>query len=260
MDTTVTTYLIVLPFIFLAGFIDSIAGGGGLISVPAYLAGGLPPHLALGNNKFSSAFGTLFSTARYFKHGMIDVPVAGCSAVFALGGSYLGTRTVLFIEPMFLNYVLLILIPLITIFTLTKKTLGEKSNAVSKPLIARLSLGSIAGLLLGFYDGFFGPGTGTFLILFYTTLLKYDFVEANGNTKVVNLSSNVASLVTFFIFGKILFAIAVPAAAFGIAGNLVGSKLVVKKGVKIVRPVFVAALLLLFMKIVYDLFLKNMFS
>jgi uncharacterized protein len=257
MELTTTTFLIVLPFVFLAGLIDSIAGGGGLISVPAFLAGGLPPHLALGNNKFSSTFGTLFSTARYFKHGMIDVPVALCSAGFALAGSFIGTRTVLLIEPTFLNYVLLFLIPAIAIFTLLNKRMGEKSDAGSKSLAVRLTLGSVAGLVIGFYDGFFGPGTGTLLIIFYAILLKYDFVEANGNTKVVNLASNIASLITFFYYGKIIFALAIPAALFGIAGNFVGSTLVVKKGVQIIKPVFIVALLILFSKIVYDMFLSG---
>ena len=255
MQFSITTYLIVLPFVFLAGLIDAIAGGGGLISIPAYLAGGFPPHLALGNNKFSSAFGTMFATARYLKHGMIDVPVAVCSAVFALAGSYLGTRSVLLLEPTFLNYVLMILIPIITVFTLINKNVGEESEAVLKPMKIRLILGSGAGLFIGFYDGFFGPGTGTLLIIFYTILLKYDFVEANGNTKVVNLSSNVASLITFIVFDKIFYAIAVPASIFGIAGNLIGSKLVVKKGVRIIKPVFIIALLILFSKIIYDMFL-----
>lgn len=259
MQFSVTTYCIVLPFVFLAGLIDSIAGGGGLISLPAYLAGGLPPHLALGNNKFSSALGTLFSTARYFKHGMIDLPVAICSAVFALAGSFLGTRSVLLMKPDFLNYVLLILIPIIALFTLFNGKIGEKSEAGSKPLPVKLVLGSIAGLAVGFYDGFFGPGTGTFLIIFYAILLKYDFVEANGNTKVVNLSSNLASLITFLLFGKIQLALAVPAAVLGIAGNLVGSKLVVNRGAKIIKPVFILALLILFSKIVYDMFSENMF-
>jgi uncharacterized protein len=250
---SITTYLIVLPFVFLAGLIDSIAGGGGLISVPAYLAGGLPPHLALGNNKFSSMFGTLFSTAQYFKHGMIDLPVAVCSAAFALIGSFLGTRSVLLINPYFLHYVLVILIPIITLLTLTSRRVGEKRETRLYSVRWKLMIGSCAGLVIGFYDGFFGPGTGTFLILVYTVFLKYDFVTANGNTKVVNLSSNIASLVTFLYFGKIIFMLAVPAALCGIAGNLIGANLVIKKGERIIKPIIILALLLLFSKIVYDL-------
>ncbi|MCB5247626.1 MAG: TSUP family transporter, partial [Candidatus Cloacimonetes bacterium] len=118
----------------------------------------------------------------------------------------------------------------------------------------RLLLGGLAGLLIGFWDGFFGPGTGTFLILVYALLLHYDFVVANGNTKVVNLASNLAALATFLIAGKVYFPLAIPAAAFGIAGNLIGSKLVVRNGNRLIKPIFVLALLLLLGRIVWDLF------
>ena len=117
-------------------------------------------------------------------------------------------------------------------------------------------VGASAGLIIGFYDGFFGPGTGSFLIMVYALILKYDFVMANGNTKVVNLASNIAALITFLISGKVFFAIAIPAAICGIAGNLVGSHVVVKKGNKIIKPVFVGALILLMGKIIYDLIMK----
>lgn len=242
--------------IFLAGLIDSIAGGGGLISVPAYLAAGLPPHFALGNNKFSSFSGTIFTTVRYFRHGMIDIPVAVTSALFALIGSTLGTKTVLWLDPSFVYYILLFLIPAMTIFTIMKKQMGTDNNSHTISKALKLIVGASAGLIIGFYDGFFGPGTGSFLIMVYALILKYDFVMANGNTKVVNLASNLAALITFLINGKVIFAIAIPAALCGIAGNLLGSHVVVKKGNKIIKPVFVGALVLLMGKIIYDLIVK----
>jgi uncharacterized protein len=253
MHLSFDTFLIVLPFIFLAGLVDSIAGGGGLISLPAYLAAGVPTHLALGCNKFSSTFGTLSATIRYFKHGMIDIPVASAAAVLALLGSFLGTRAVLLVDPMFLNFVLIVLIPIIAVFTLIHKNLGKTDRSSTIPLTLRIALGSVAGLIIGFYDGFFGPGTGTFLILIFALLLKYNFTTANGNTKVINLASNIASLVTFLWYGKVILMLAAPAALFGIAGNLAGSKLVVKNGAKVIRPVFITALLLLLSKILYNI-------
>ncbi len=256
MELSFTTYLIVLPMIYLAGLIDSIAGGGGLISVPAYLAAGLPPHFALGNNKFSSCSGTIFSTAKYFKHGLIDIPVALISAVFALVGSTLGTKTVLWLDPSFLNYLLLVLIPAMTLFTLFKKEMGKDNHSHKVSKLKKMLIGSLAGLIIGFYDGFFGPGTGAFLIMIYTLSLRYDFKIANGNTKVVNLASNIAALTTFLINGKVIFSLAIPAAIFGIAGNLTGSHLVVKKGNKIIKPVFIGALTLLLAKIVFDMIRK----
>jgi uncharacterized protein len=245
--------LIVLPVVFFAGLVDAMAGGGGLLSLPAYLAAGLPPHMALGNNKFSSVFGTLSSTIRYFRHGMIDVPVALTGAALALVGSYLGARAVLLISPHFLNYLLAVMIPLIAVFSLVKRDLGRTDRSSEIPLRLRILAGAGVAFVVGFYDGFFGPGTGTFLILFYAALLRYDFVRANGATKVVNLASNVAAVVTFIAHGSVWFALGIPAALCGIAGNLTGSRMVVKGGSKAIRPVFVGVLLLLFGKVLYNL-------
>jgi len=248
-----TNYLLVLPFIFLAGLIDSIAGGGGLISLPAYWSIGIPPHTALGTNKFSSCCGTIFSTARYFHAGMIDVPVALWSAAAALLGSWLGARVALLVSASFLNYMLVVLIPCLTLLTLLKKDIGRNDHSARLRLGYRIGLGITAGLVIGFYDGFFGPGTGTFLILIYAVLLKYDFVVSNANTKVVNLASNVAALVTFAIAGKILYAIAIPGALCGIAGNLLGARLVIKKGNGLIRVIFILALILLLGRVLSNL-------
>ena len=186
---------------------------------------------------------------------MIDVPVALIGAVMALAGSWLGASTALRISGEFLNYLLIILIPLITVVVLLRKNLGFSDTAHLLKLGFRLSLGALAGLIIGFYDGFFGPGTGTFLILIYSVLLHYDFVRANGNSKVVNLASNMAAVVTFAVHGQILYPIAIPAAVCGIAGNLLGSKMVVLRGNKIIRKVFILALILLLIRVLYNVFL-----
>lgn len=246
-------YAIVLPLIFLAGLIDAIAGGGGLISLPAYWSIGIPPHIALGTNKFSSCLGTIFSTARYLKAGMTDLPVAISSAILALVGSWLGAKTALIVSAAFLNYLLVFLIPGVAVITLIKKDIGRVNNSAQLKLGFRCLLGAFAGFAIGFYDGFFGPGTGTFLIIIFATLLKYDFIVANANTKLVNLSSNIAALITFATAGKILFAIAIPAALCGIAGNLLGSNLVIKKGNHLIRAVFIAVMLLLLIRILYQM-------
>ena len=249
---SIETFIIVLPLVFLGGLIDAIAGGGGLISLPAYLISGLPTHIALGNNKFSSCWGTIVSTLRYFKHGMIDVKIAVISAVFALIGSYSGTKAVLLLNPEFLRYILIFLLPVITLFTILKKDIGSVDTSHTISGIRKVILSIMASLLIGFYDGFFGPGTGSFLILFYAIILKYDFVVANGNTKVINSASNIAAMVTFLINGKVLLALGIPAAIVGIAGNLIGSKLVIKRGSRFIRPVFIGVFVLLFLKIIYD--------
>ncbi|GAB1468274.1 TSUP family transporter [Candidatus Cloacimonadota bacterium] len=246
-------YAIALPFIFLAGMIDAIAGGGGLISLPAYWSIGLPPHIALGTNKFSSCFGTIFSTVNYFRAKMIDIPVALSSAVFALLGSWLGASTALRISPQILNYLLVILIPIVTIVSLSSRKMGFSNRSHLLKIGYRITLGCVAGLVIGFYDGFFGPGTGTFLILIYASLMHYDFIKANGNSKVVNLASNVAALITFAVSGSIFLPIAIPGAICGITGNIIGSKLVILKGNKLIKQVFILALLLLLARIIYNL-------
>jgi hypothetical protein len=250
---TPATFAIVLPFVFLAGLVDSIAGGGGLLSLPAYLAAGLPPHTALGNNKFSSCFGTLFAALRYWRRGMMDVPVALLGAAAALAGSYAGTRTVLLIQPGFLNWVLVVLIPAITLFTFLRPDLGREARHEEVPAGRRRLLGTLAGLVIGFYDGFFGPGTGSFLIFFYTLALHYDLVMANANTKAVNLASNIAALAGFLLGGKVILVLGVPAALAGIAGNLLGAHLVLRSGAGLIRPIFLLGLTALFVKILVNL-------
>jgi hypothetical protein len=245
--------LIILPAVFLAGVVDSIAGGGGLLSIPAYLAAGLPPHLVLGTNKLSAAPGTLLATWRYLRRGLVDRPVALCSAACALFGSYAGTRTVLRIGPGFLRYLLLVLIPLLTLFTLVQKNLGVRNDAARIKPWPKFLLAAAIGFVFGFYDGFFGPGTGTFLIVAYTLAMRYDLAMANGNTKLVNLASNLASLATFLLHGQVLLVVGLPAVLAGIAGNAVGSSLVIRRGSRVIRPVFLLALGLLFTKILIDL-------
>jgi uncharacterized protein len=179
--------------------------------------------------------------------------VALLSAFFALIGSFLGSSVVLLLRPDFLRILLIVLIPLIAVLTLTNRSLGQENKSHHRSKLWKYSLAAPAALLLGFYDGFFGPGMGMFLILFFTLALKYDFVTANANTKVVNLASNIAAVVTFIVHGKVIFAIGIPAACAGIAGNLLGAKLVIKKGSTIIRPIFLFTLVLLFAKILYDM-------
>ncbi|MBM4250643.1 MAG: sulfite exporter TauE/SafE family protein [Deltaproteobacteria bacterium] len=248
-----STYAVILPAVFLAGVVDAIAGGGGLLSVPAYLAAGVPPHLALGTNKFSACFGTALATARYLKHGMVDLRVALPSAACAVLGAMIGTRTVLTVDPAFLRYVLLVAIPFVAFITLQKSRIGLEQATQQVTGHVRWFWILCGGLLVGFYDGFFGPGTGSFLILLFAWALKYDFARANGNTKVVNLATNMAALAMFTLHGEVSLALGVPAALCGIAGNWIGSKLVILRGNAIIRPMFLIGLAILLAKIGYDL-------
>lgn len=253
MDGSLNTLLIICPLVFITGFVDAIAGGGGLISLPSYLFIGLPIHFAYGTNKFSSSFGTLFSTIRFIKNKQIHYMSAVSSVGGALVGSFLGARAALALDAVYLKYCLIILLPIIGVFILTRRSFGEKDSTVRLSNIKIIILSILSGLLIGAYDGFFGPGAGTFLILFYTGIIGFNLTTASGNAKLVNLSSNISALITFIIGGKVVFWIGIPAAFFGIAGNWIGSGLAIKKGAKIIRPVFIGVMVLLFVKIAFDL-------
>ncbi len=252
VEITLNTYLIVLPLIFFAGLVDAIAGGGGLISLPAYFAAGLPPHFALGNNKFSSVFGTTLTTVKYYRNNMIDVKFAVTAAAAALIGSFSGTNLVLILDPFFLNYLLIIAIPIVAVFSLRHKELGKVSEFHVNSPGRKVVIALLTGFIVGFWDGFFGPGTGSFIVLIFTVFLKMDFVSANANAKVINLCSNLAAIITYLLHGKVIFAIGIPAVVFGMAGNYVGSHFVIKKGRKIIFPVFISVLVLLLVKVLYD--------
>lgn len=254
MFFSIVDKFILFPLIFLAGFVDSIAGGGGLISLPAYLFIGVPSHYALGTNKLSSTIGTVFSTLRYAKGRAIVYSVGIPSVLGALIGSYTGAKIALFLSTELLKIVLTFLIPIAALFVLFGRTKEkEQNNTARLSKLKTYLLSLFIGLTIGMYDGFFGPGTGTFLIILYVSLLNLTHVSASGTAKIVNLSSNVGALVTFIIGGKVIYSLGLPAALFGIAGNWIGSGLALKKGSKIIRPVMVGVLSLLFVKILSDL-------
>lgn len=254
MEVTVSMLLIVCPLVFLAGLMDAIAGGGGLISLPAYLAAGLPPHFASATNKCGSVFGTAVSTFRFLKRGRFHRRSAIISAVTALIGSALGTRLNLFLSDEILHYVLIVLIPIIALFLLLRRDFGLESrvDALSPGRLSVLS--GVIGLVLGAYDGFFGPGAGTFIILAFTAVCGFDLVTASGNAKVVNLCSNMAAFVTFLSAGKVVWGLGIPAAVFSIAGHYVGSTLALKRGAKVIRPMFFVVIALLLVQIASELF------
>ena len=242
-------YLIVCPLVFLAGFVDSIAGGGGLISLPAYLAAGVPPHLALGTNKMGSTMGTVISTARFAKSGFIKWKLSLFAAACAIVGSIIGSNLSLLASEKFLKGMMLFALPVVAFYVLKNKDMGDNKDTGSLPEKKMLAVSMAAALLIGTYDGFYGPGTGTFLILVFTGLLKLGTRDAAGISKVVNLSADIGALGTFFVGGKVDYALGIAAALFCMAGSYFGAGLVVNNGQKIVRPVVMGVLALLFVKI-----------
>ncbi|WMJ90476.1 sulfite exporter TauE/SafE family protein [Anaerocolumna sp. MB42-C2] len=250
MDITIHTFLIVCPLVFLAGLIDSIAGGGGLISLPAYFIAGLPPHYAIATNKMSSSVGTAIATFRYCKNKLVDWGIGIPSVILALMGSTLGANLALLVNEKYLKYILLIILPVVGFHVLKNNSFADKVKEKPLPRKKVCTIAFIAAFVIGAYDGFYGPGTGTFLILIYTGLARMDIRIASGNTKLVNLASNIAALITFILNGKIIFLLGLTAALFSIAGNYIGSGLVLKNGYKIVKPIILVVISLLFIKII----------
>ena len=244
--------LFICAGVFLASFVDSIGGGGGLISVPVYLLSGLPAHLALGTNKMSACIGTVVSTGRFIKNGFINWSLApGCVAL-ALIGSHFGTRLQLAMDDHLLKLILLCCLPVIAFVILRQKALPEEPGHISPR--RQKAIMWIAALLIGAYDGLYGPGTGTFLLLVGCNLARMDVRTSSGTAKLINLSSNISSLVTSLAAGTVLVPIGLIAAVFSIAGHYIGAGLTLKNGSKVVRPVILVVLLLLTIKVISELF------
>ncbi len=254
MNDLIHIWLIVCPLVFLGGLIDAVAGGGGLITLPAYLIAGLPAHMASGTNKCGNFFGTLLSAARFLKSGRINMASALCAAVGSLIGAFVGTKLNMVMPEEMLSYIMLAVVPVIAVFLAVKRDFGTQDRSGELGERTLLILSAAIGLAVGAYDGFFGPGAGTFLILAFTSICRFDLLTASGNTKVANSASNVASLVTFALAGKVMWSVGIPAALCGIAGNYVGSGLALKNSAKIIRPMFFVVLTLLVIRLAYSLF------
>ena len=238
--------------VFCASFMDAIGGGGGIISLPTYLLAGLPMHVALGTNKLSACIGTVASTLRYIKNGCVDWLLGIPSIALAMAGAHLGTKLQLAVDEKYLKLVLIIVLPVIAVILLRKKDLPETRRPLNEWL--RRTIVWTASLIIGIYDGFYGPGTGTFLLLTFCYLGKMDVRTASGNVKLVNLSSNISALLTSLSAGMVMIPLGLTAALFSVAGQYLGAGLALKNGSKIVRPVILLVILLLMGKVLFELF------
>lgn len=246
--------LIFLCFlVFVAGFVDASAGGGGLISLPAYFFTGMPAHLALGCNKFSGFCGGVFSVMKFWRGGAVRLRAALVAAAGSSIGSVGGSMTALVLPEHVIKTMVLTILPCAAAIILLKREMGDedRSRSLGRGKAGALSLA--IGLLIGFYDGVFGPGTGTFAIMAFSALMGFDLRTASGNAKILNLASNAASAITFAAAGNILYGVALPAALCGIAGNFAGAHMALTKGSKFIRPMMLCVLALLMLKILWDL-------
>lgn len=250
MTVDIYTYLVVCPFVFIAGFVDAVAGGGGLISLPGYLISGLPVHYALGTNKFSSMLGTFLATYRYAKEGYIDFKRSLQLVIFAFLGSALGARLVLFIDDTILKLIMLVILPLTAVYLWRSKPFNQNQELHSQNKTKVLCI--LISFTLGIYDGFYGPGTGTFLILALTLIAHLSLKEANGTAKAINLATNVAAFAVFLSHSSVLILLGLVAGFFSILGNYLGTRFFDHKGSKAVLPVMIGVMVIFVIKIIYD--------
>lgn len=245
-------FLIVCPLAFIAGFVDSIAGGGGLISLPAFFFAGLPVHASLATNKLASTMGTTVATIRYALSGYMVKAFVVVGVACGLSGSWLGSNLALIADDTIIRVLMLIALPPIAFFVLKTKNLDAFAD---DPLPKRkaMAITAAVALAVGVYDGFYGPGTGTFLMLLLTALAHQDVRTAAGTTKAVNLSTNAAALVVFLVNGAVMLPLGLTAGVFNIAGNYLGARKFVSAGASIARPVMLVVLVLFAVKLVYDL-------
>ena len=242
--------LLICVGVFLASFMDAIAGGGGIISVPTYLIAftGLPTYYALGTNKLSAGIGTIFSTARFIKNGYVNWRLFAPSIILALLGSMGGTWLQLHTPDKVLKYLLLLVLPVVAFITLRNREWPDEPGEID--FRKQAAIVWAGALVIGAYDGYYGPGTGTFLIIAFTVLGKLELRRANAHAKVINLTSNVVSLTIFISRGQAIFLLGLAAAACNMAGNYLGSTLALKKSSRVTRPVILLVLALLFLKVV----------
>lgn len=245
--------LFICPLVFLGGFVDSVAGGGGLITLPAYLMAGLPVHVAAGTNKVVNGSGSTIASVKYFRSGKIRLRPALWAAVGALAGASFGARIAMHLSDRVLQGLMLVALPVVAVFLVVKKDFGQEPEERdhSRRYVVLVSLA--IGLAVGCYDGIVGPGTGTLLIMAFTALLHMDMVTASGCAKVGNVASNVAASVAFILGGQVMWSIVIPAATCSILGNYCGARYAIRGGGQRIRIMIFVVLGMMFVKMLADL-------
>ena len=246
-DLNLTMILILSAVALVAGFVDSIAGGGGMITLPALMFAGIPPHEVLGTNKFQGVFGTLSATWHFYKNGHLDLrkcaQFAGFAFVFALGG----VVAVQIINADILRKAIPFLLIFFALYFLFSPKVSEDS---SKARTSRIALAFVIGGI-GFYDGFFGPGTGSFLMIALISLGGFGIKDALAQAKLYNFATNLASVIAFAVFGHILFAVGAAMAVGQFIGGNLGAKMALKYGIKIIKPLVVIISLAMCAKLLF---------
>jgi uncharacterized membrane protein YfcA len=229
----------IYPLLFatglIAGTVDAVAGGGGLISLPVLLGAGIPPHIALGTNKLQSSIGTSIATWSYHRHGLISLRTALCGIIFVFIGATSGACLAQLISGAILKSIIPVLLLIILIYAIFAPRFGADDRT---PKLTEARYYLIFGLLLGFYDGFLGPGAGSFWVISLTFFLGYNITKATAYTKVFNLTSNLAALLCFALANNIDYSVGLCMAAGQLIGGRLGAQLAIKNGATFIRPIF----------------------
>jgi hypothetical protein len=243
---------------FTAGFIDAIVGGGGLIQLPFLLINfeTIPLPVIFGSNKIASLSGTSVAAVRYARQVKFNVKLLFAISACCFVASFGGAQVIEHIKPSVLKPLVLIILILVAIYTFIKKDFGHTST---KNLSERKQLiyGALIGLIVGFYDGFFGPGTGSFFVMGFVMILGFDFLLASAYAKVVNCITNISALIVFIRDGNYILPLAILMAIFNMAGSYIGSLLAIKKGNGFIRIIFQVIVTILILKYGYDIFVKG---
>ena len=240
-----------------AGFVDAMAGGGGLIQLPSLIIG-LPNKelpLILGTNKVPSIFGTAAAARNYFKNIKVDIPLTLTMMLPAFIGSIAGAAMAAFVPVGFFRPFIVLLLIVVAIYTWKKPELGMAEN-LKFSHSTRLVIVALIGFLIGFYDGIFGPGTGTFLVFFLVSVIGYAFLKASGTAKLVNIATNAGAILSFQLTGHIWWQLGLLLAVANVTGAIIGSNMAIKGGSALVRKVFLAVTFLLIARVAWDTFIS----
>lgn len=255
MEVELSQLLALCAAAFVAGFVDAIVGGGGLIQTPAALV--ILPHLpvasVIGSLKIPSFSGTLIAARQYVKKVIINWKLVSIICTIAFFSSFAGSQLLTVVSNRFMKPVLLVVLSAVAIYTFTKKNFGQhttKNHSRKKELLYAV----LISLVIGFYDGFIGPGTGSFLILAFIGLLGFDFLQSSANAKLVNLATNLGSITLFLLRGKIIWAVSIPMAISNAVGGALGANLAIAKGNKFIRIFFLLVVIGTLLRFMYDVF------
>ena len=237
---------------FAAGIIDSVCGGGGLLTIPALITAGVPVHYVAGTNQWSALAGNITSIYKYGKSGNVSFNSGIIAAVAAILGGFIGAELNIIIPAKYLKTVMIALIPVMTVLIMVKKDFGKDDMSMDMPRAKLIIYSCLTGLTVGAYQGFYGPGAGTLYMLAFAFLIRLNLVKASGTARLTSLFAAISSSITYAFSGFVIWRIVLVATVFNTVGNYIGAGLAIKNGAKIIRPLLFAVIVLLFITIIIE--------